>query len=122
MKDTVILVDDNEDLLSTFSAILEKQGYKVHVFSKVGKAAKFLKSSDTSGIQAIISDVLMGPIDGIDFLSFVKSVPDLAKIDFYLMTGAVVPVLEPLYRPYNIKKIMQKPFSARELVSTLKEN
>ncbi len=61
----------------------------------------------------------MGPIDGLDFISFIRSAPALAEIDVYLITGAMISVLEPAYRDYNIKKIMQKPFTVKELVDTL---
>jgi CheY-like chemotaxis protein len=120
VKNKIILVDDNKELLETFTAILEGQGFTVAAFSKVGQASKYLQTHDVSDIHAIISDMFMGPIDGLDFLTFCKSIPKLADIDFYFMTGGMLPILEPLYRGYNIKKIMQKPFSAKELINTLK--
>lgn len=120
MKKTIILVDDNQELLESFSEILNAQGFKVKAFSKVGQATRYLNTNDTSDIHAIVSDMMMGPIDGLDFLSFVKSDEVLSRIDFYFITGAILPVLEPLYRGHNIKKIMQKPFGAKELVDTLK--
>lgn len=122
MKNTIVIVDDNEVLLSTCVEILEKQGFEVFGFTDVVDAKKYLATANGSAIHAIVSDLMMGPADGLEFLSFVKSVPTLAQIDFFLMTGAFVPVFEPFYRDFFIKGVIEKPFDAKTLIGALTAN
>lgn len=117
------MVDDNKELLGLFKEILEPEGIKVVTFSKVEEAKDYLKNPvSASQITAIISDLMMGPTDGLDFLSYVKSVPSLQSIDFYLLTGAEVSVFEPFVRSHNIKGIINKPFKPKQLIDILTNN
>lgn len=119
MKNTIVLVDDNEDLLEVCVQILEKQGFEVVSFTSVIQAKDYLNRTDISCLHAIVSDLMMGPVDGLDFLSYVKSVPALADIDFFLMTGALLSVFEPYSRSFVIKGVIHKPFSSSDLVTAL---
>lgn len=119
MKNKIVLVDDNMEILELCSEILIQKGYSVESFREVAKAKDFLAHADVSQIHAIVSDIMMGPVDGLNFLSFVKSVPRLADIDFFLMTGALVAVFDPYFRPYVIKGVIRKPFTVIELVNAL---
>ena len=121
MKNTVVLVDDNKILLELCVVVLKKQGFNVESFNEVKKAKEFLLAADANSIRAIISDLIMSPTDGLDFLSFVRSIPALGQIDFFLMTGSLAAVFEPYYRPYNIKGIIHKPFNAPDLINALAE-
>ncbi len=121
MKNTIVLVDDHKGLLEVCSEILEAEGFKVIGFTDPAEAKKFLSlERNLTNIYAIVSDLMMGPTDGLDFLSFVKSRPELAPIDFFLMTGAEVSIFEPFYRPYVLKGIIEKPFKPQTLVNTIK--
>ena len=122
MQNTIVLVDDNKELNDLCAEILEIHGFKVMSFTNVDAAKKYLLHTNVSNIYAIVSDLMMGPTDGLDFLSFVKSVPALAQIDFFLMTGAIVTVFEPFYRDFAIKGIIKKPFNVKDFLALLKEN
>lgn len=122
MKDNIVLVDDNKELLALCSKILELRGFKVMSFTNVDEAKKHLYQVNVEKLYAIVSDLMMAPNDGLDFLSHVKSVPALAHIDFYLMTGAAVTVFEPFYSPYVIKGIIEKPFNMKTFVDVLTGN
>lgn len=118
MKNTIVIVDDNEDLRETFADLFIDTDVKAVCFSNVLDAKIYLKNSkNLSEVKAIVSDLMMAPTDGLDFLSYIKAKPELSQIDFYLMTGAAVTVFEPFLRPFTIKGIITKPFDVRTILS-----
>ena len=82
MKNKVLLVDDDPDLLATFSRLFRKQ---FHIDTALA-AGEGLKAVAKSGPYAVIvSDMRMPGMDGIQFLSRVKEVvPDSVRI---MLTG-----------------------------------
>ena len=118
MKNTILMVDDNEDMREIFAELFENTDIKVICFSNVLDAkVHLINATNASQVKAIISDLMMGPTDGLEFLSYVKAKPDLADIDFYLLTGAAITVFEPFLRPFVLKGIIEKPFDGKALVS-----
>lgn len=122
MKNTIVIVDDNEPLLDVCAQVLKNRGFRVVTFTEVSPAKAYLKSADANLIYAIISDLMMGPNDGLDFMAFVRSIQALEKTDFFLMTGGVAEVFEPYYRSLNLKGIINKPFNAPALFKALNIN
>ncbi|MEQ1722074.1 MAG: response regulator [Pseudobdellovibrio sp.] len=120
MKTHLLMVDDNKEILEIFKEILEPYGVKVVTFCKVEDAKAYLQNPFSAAkIRAIVSDLMMGPTDGLDFLTYVKSKPDLEQIDFYLLTGAEVSVFESFVRSNKIKGIISKPFHVSKLLEIL---
>lgn len=120
MKKTIVIVDDHVEMLDAYVEILENSGIKVIPFSDVNRAKQYLMTStEIDQIDAIVSDMLMAPSDGLEFLSFIKRVPELADIDFYFITGTAFTLFEPYYRGFKIKGVIQKPFSTKILIETL---
>src|SRR5690242_19498858 len=80
-RDRLMVVDDNDVFRSALKICLEDAGYEV-VVAENGKAA-----SEILGLRdfkAVISDIRMSPIDGIELLKFIKTSSTTPVI---LMTG-----------------------------------
>ncbi len=119
MRNVVLMVDDNADLRELFSDMLSTTPLKVQTFSSVKEAQIFLINPENRAqVCAIVSDLMMSPMDGLEFLSYIKKNPATAEIDFFLFTGADVAVFQPFISPFKIKGIIQKPFNRREFVTT----
>jgi CheY-like chemotaxis protein len=89
-------------------------------FSKVEDAIAFLQNpANVSKVKAIVSDLMMGPTDGLDFLTYVKSKPDLKQLDFYILTGAEVSVFKPFVSATKVKGVISKPFNVNKLLEIL---
>lgn len=82
-KPTIVLVDDEEMVLTSISSLLEMESdYKVKTFTSPEKAAKYIEDN---GVHLVISDYLMPEMDGITFLAEVKKIkPDIPRI---ILTG-----------------------------------
>ena len=70
MKETILVVDDDELLLGFLDEILRNEGYDVTPFSSPVKAIEYLDSNPT---QLVITDVKMNEMTGDDILSHVQS-------------------------------------------------
>jgi CheY-like chemotaxis protein len=120
MKTHLLMVDDNLEILEMFKEILEPYGVQVVTFSKVEDAIAFLQNpANVSKVKAIVSDLMMGPTDGLDFLTYVKSKPDLKQLDFYILTGAEVSVFKPFVSATKVKGVISKPFNVNKLLEIL---
>lgn len=120
MQKTIVMVDDHIEMLEAYIDVLENAGVKVISFTDVSEAKHYLMTStEVNCIDAIVSDLMMGPTDGLDFLTFVKKVPELEHIDFYFITGTAVPIFEPFFSKSSVKGIIQKPCTSKVLLETL---
>ena len=82
-KPTIVLVDDEEMVLTSISSLLEMESdYKVKTFTSPEKAVKYIEDN---GVDLVISDYLMEEMNGITFLAEVKKIkPDIPRI---IITG-----------------------------------
>lgn len=79
---TVLFVDDNDDLLSTFSAIMSKR-FNVLTCNSAEKAMKLL---DSEPVDVVVSDVMMPDGDGLELCSKIKGQVQTCHIPVILLT------------------------------------
>lgn len=116
MQPTVIIVDDNEDML---------EGLQRHLAPRMPKGGAILLASD--GLQAwnlikkqaecvVLSDIEMPHMDGLQLLKKVRARrPD---VKFFLMTGNSA-ILEQDALALGAQGFYRKPFNASELVEAV---
>ncbi len=122
MKNVILLVDDNAEIRSLFVDLLQETNLKILTFSSVKEAQiHLINPSNREKVCGIVSDLMMGPTDGLEFLSYVKKNPETAQIDFFLFTGADVSVFTPFISPFKLKGIIEKPFNRSEFMNTFKK-
>ncbi len=82
-KPTIVLVDDEEMVLTSISSLLEMESdYTIKTFTSPEKAVKYIEDN---GVDLVISDYLMEEMNGITFLAEVKKIkPDIPRI---IITG-----------------------------------
>ena len=81
--DTVLVTDDNKDVVDALAALLNDSGYKVIATYSAREALDSLDLDSTVGV--VISDVRMPELDGFDFLRVVKH--RFPTIKVILVTG-----------------------------------
>ncbi len=81
--ETIVLVDDEEMVLTSLRSILALEtDYVVKTFTSAGEAFEHIKAND---VDLVISDYLMPEMDGISFLGKVREVkPEIPRI---ILTG-----------------------------------
>lgn len=83
LKSTVVIVDDEEMVLTSLKSFLNLETeYKVKSFNDPREALEYIKKND---VDLVLSDYLMPEMDGISFLGEVRKVqPDVPRI---ILTG-----------------------------------
>jgi len=120
VKDTILIVDDNEALRELIQELVENSGYKVVTLSNVNEAKIFLANpANVARLKSIVTDLLMYPSDGFDFMAYIESRPELVGIHLYLLTGASIDVFESKLSRHKYDAIIEKPFKSDVLVSTI---
>ena len=70
MSKTILIVDDEENLLLLLERILSKQGYKVATAQNSHEALSLL---ETEAFELAILDIKMFPVDGVGLLAEIKN-------------------------------------------------
>ncbi len=109
--ETILLVDDQIDILSTSKETLESYGYKVLIAGNGIQALEiFEKYHDI--IDLVISDVVMPDMDGIELRLFCQKIKPHIK---FLLMSAFSPKLE------NENGYLLKPFLGSQLARKVRE-
>lgn len=83
MTDSILIIDDNEDILEFLSEVLG-DSYKLHLAANGEIAQNIL---DTEIVDLIISDIMMPGIDGFELCRLIKSNVEYCHIPVVLLTA-----------------------------------
>ena len=110
----VLVVDDDLDLLSVVSKILEEEGYAAECASGGRSALERLRREPLPDI--VVVDLMMPAMDGATFIAELKAQPALSRITIVVMSGGGGHLLNlaPVSAGY-----LEKPVSRDRLVGTL---
>ncbi|MFZ5724677.1 MAG: EAL domain-containing protein [Pseudomonadota bacterium] len=119
---TILLVDDEPNILRALSRLLRRDGYRIHVASSAREAFAILAQND---VQVIISDQRMPEVCGTEFLAQVKDLyPDTVRMvlsgytDLKTVTDAINEgaIYRFLTKPWNddaLREDVRKAFARR---------
>jgi two-component system response regulator ChvI len=111
---TIALVDDDKNLLTSVSMLLEKEGYQVWTFS--GGAAA-LAALSTKPPDLAILDIKMPGMDGMELLSRLRKSMDIPVI---FLTSKDEEIDELMGLNAGADDYIRKPFSQRLLLERIK--
>ncbi|MBF0229116.1 MAG: response regulator [Desulfamplus sp.] len=117
MKETILIVDDEEDILELVKYNLEKEGYKT-ILALTGEDA--LKLATDIQPDLIVLDLMLPGMDGFEVTKILRKDSLTAHIPIVMLTAKgeesdIVTGLELGANDY-----MSKPFSPRELVARIR--
>jgi len=117
-SETILVVEDQIDILELISMSLSMDGYKILGASDGEEALKLIKTINNP-IQLLLTDVIMPNINGQELASRLKRIyPDI-KVVF--MSGYADNAIAQLGVLDIDKNFIQKPFSPMELVKKIQE-
>lgn len=112
MKNSILIVEDNDDLQLLFQLVLESEGYEV-VIANNGTDA--LDSIDTIRPQLILMDIMMPGISGIEVARSIKQKQDYESLPILLVSA--IDRLQDRQLDYSkASGILYKPFDLDELL------
>jgi DNA-binding NtrC family response regulator len=115
-KRTILVVDNGEEIRTTLTKILEREGYQV-LTAEDGQAA--LEILREAKVNVIISDVAMPRIDGLKLLKAAKGL--LPDIEIILMTGHGKAEMGIEAIKEGAFDFIHKPFTKLALTKTTKQ-
>ena len=113
-KKTIMVVDDNPDIITIVKTILEGKGY--NVLSAVS-GPELLSHLKIEKPDLIILDIMMPEMDGLEVLSRLKGAAEWAAIPVILLTAKVQ--YEDVLGGYKLGAdyYITKPFTSTQLVN-----
>jgi DNA-binding response OmpR family regulator len=117
-RDTVFIVDDNEDLLKTLKILLDRNGFNV-ISAKNGKHALEILQEVEHVPEVIISDIMMPELNGYDFFKTVSHEPRFSHVPFVFLTARSSKADVRLGKMLGADDYITKPFNARDLLAII---
>jgi CheY-like chemotaxis protein len=117
---SVLLVDDEVDIITSVKRWLRDDGLKVYGFADPLQALEYFKNN-SGNIDLVLSDIRMWKMNGYELVKKIKAIQPKTKIIF--MTALETDRLESSKISPSIKidGFMLKPGSLENLVNTVKE-
>jgi len=107
MSDSILIIDDNEDILEFLSEVLT-DNYTLHLAPDGEKAQEILS---TEVVNLIISDIMMPGIDGFELCKLLKENVDYCHIPIILLTAKNTYSAHIEGLEVGADAYIQKPFS-----------
>jgi len=113
MKRTVLVVDDDSDLLKLLSAMLGQEGFRVLTACNGDSAIKIAK---TDRPHLVVLDVQMPRKSGLEVCKTLKQDEQTRNIPIIMLTGKVDEIDRVLGLELGAEDYITKPFSVREMI------
>ena len=114
-----MLADDDPVMLDSATEALTREGFRV-IIATDGQRA--LQEALGRRVDLIVMDVSMPQVGGVEACHCLKAMPKTSKIPVVLTAAKKDPGARALAeRTHGSVRILRKPFSGEELVSTIKE-
>ena len=108
----ILVIDDDEDVLSTVANLLREEGYLVHAVSNAAAGLDILER----GVRpsAIILDLMMPVMNGWDFWDRHQQTPAYASIPVIILTATGL-----RQGSVGTARVLAKPVGMNELLSAV---
>ncbi len=117
---TVLLLEDNTDMLKVLTLMLEECGYWVMAGRSAQEGMALMRLTHRIP-DVIISDMVMPSVDGMNFLEQIRGLPDLGSTPFILMSAYASPEMQQKAFRLGADAFLNKPFQFDVLNNTLRK-
>jgi CheY-like chemotaxis protein len=115
--ETVLVVEDDQDLREIISLTLQARGHTVVTASDGAEALSWLRAQDPMPCLVLL-DLMMPGMNGFELSATMQADPALAAIPVVVITGA--PLLAKQRRGELHGEVLPKPIELATLVSTVR--
>lgn len=113
-KKTILIVDDNEDILELLFYNLKSDGYHVEIAKDGVEAIEVAKKVLP---ELIIMDIMMPKMDGVEACRHIRQLPELANTHIIFLTARVEEYSEIAAFDSGADDYLMKPIKPRALMS-----
>ena len=119
MARSVLVVDDEPNIVVSLEFLMEQAGFEVRVAAD-GEAA--LKALEEKTPDLVLLDVMMPKRDGYDLCQMIRANPDWKDVRIIMLTAKGRDVEKEKGMALGADDYVTKPFSTRELVERVKSH
>jgi DNA-binding response OmpR family regulator len=117
MKRSVLVVDDEPNIVLSLEFLLKQAGYEVRV-ARTGEEAMRAAAEQTPDL--VVLDVMLPALDGYHVCETIRADPKLRAVRILMLTAKSRDVEREKALALGADDYMTKPFSTRELVERVK--
>lgn len=117
---SILLVDDELDIIKSVERWVEAAGFNVYGFVDPIQALEYFQNY-SDHINLVLSDIRMQKMNGIEFVKKVKAIRPETKVIFMTAIETDLPELSNTLPSVRIDGFMLKPGSLERLVDTIKK-
>lgn len=110
---TVLIVEDDADLLRMLSMFLRKNGFKV-IGTQNGAKALELITQET--VHLVITDLMMPHTDGIELTEKIHALPGLKDLPIILISGHSTEEVSEKGLRKGVALVLEKPIQLNKLL------
>lgn len=114
---TVLVIEDNADILENTSEILELSNYRA-VMAKNGKEGIAIAKQNKPDV--ILCDILMPEVNGFQVFEELKRNPATTGIPFIFVTASVEKKEVEAAMAMGVDGYLRKPFDSEELIKLIR--
>ena len=112
----ILVVDDNEDLLETFSLILKRRGFHVET---AGNGVSAVDRYKEHAFDVTLMDIVMPEMNGVEAFRKIRELDPEASV--ILMTAYSEEELIQIAKNEGARKVINKPIRIDQLIDMIKE-
>ena len=116
MQQTILIADDEQDILELLKYNLEKEGYHTLTASNGRKAIEAARK----GVDLVLLDVMMPEMDGLEVCKILRSRAETAEIPIVFLTARDSEVDEVVGLELGADDYITKPVRVRTLIARIK--
>lgn len=113
----ILLVDDDPDVITILTQILEYEKYDV---TSVSDGEQALKKLQKERPDLVITDIMIPRMDGWRLCKKIKEIPSLKNVPILIMTAKTDDINELMSYESGGDAYITKPFENREFVETVR--
>ena len=111
----ILILDDDQDLLSVVKSLLKKGGFEVFAFADWKKAWENIKKNKPN---LILLDVFLKGFDGLDVCKKIKSTYSTRNIPV-IMVSSFPNIADTAIYEYGADEFIAKPFEVGEMIKKI---
>ncbi len=101
----IVIIEDNEQNIRLYQAILEHCDYTFKIFRSGEKALDWLKINASTPLKLILLDISLPGINGLEVLKIMRSQDHLKTVPVIAVTAT-----SGKYDQHSFNEVLQKPF------------
>ena len=119
-RHSVLLVDDERDIINTIKRWLEANDFRVYGFADPLQALQYFQNN-CDQIDLVLADIRMRKMNGYELVKKIKAIRPETKVIFMTALETNLLELSKLLPSINIDGFVSKPGSLENLVSYIKK-